>query len=214
MRYALPIALLLLIVGSIAYAQDQQLTGIASSYWTRTQTFAGVSACFTDEAGDCALFPAANSVHHRRRVIAVKSSAAGVCCWVGDPAATIDATGAVTAGGDHGTGPGACMVFRFDGDYNADRPSRTVQRTAGTPGTTDGLCPTAVGPGQAQEPAGAGDVLHAPCTIGGACAADHGGGTCAAATSARAVMASEFLVCNLTGDVTVTKMRQLGPEEN
>jgi hypothetical protein len=95
MRYALLTALLLLIAGSIAYAQDQ-LVGLASPYWTRTQTFAG-NACFTDEAGDCALFPAANSVHHRRRVVVVKSSAAGVCCWVGDPATTIDATGAVIA---------------------------------------------------------------------------------------------------------------------
>jgi len=214
MKKALLVALLTLVPLGL-YASDQ-LSGLASPYWTSTALTLSGDGCVTTVAGNCALFPASNTEAHRRRaVVSTFAASGGTCCWVG-LAAGITMTGAnITAGGDHGTGNGACFYADAAGARIDDRPSRTAQRTASTPGTTDGLCPAAVGPGQAVEDAGAGDVLYAPCSSG-ACAAAYGGGTCVASgslTRDQLHKAGMFLWCEDTSQVTVRKERQLSDRE-
>lgn len=201
------LAFVLLLFLPVAVLAQEQLGGIAPTYWRSTTQTLAADGCVESTTSVCALFPAANSTHHKRRAVVLTAGGEGDCCWVGDPAVALTGSN-VTSGGSTGTGPGACARFEYDGHEVHGRPSRTVQRTATSPGTVHGLCPTAVGPGAIT--AGAGDSLYAPCIPGNACAAAYGGGDCVAPgalSSAQIDSAGMFLVCDIGTVVSVRKER-------
>lgn len=217
MRRHLPLLLVLMLVGGPAAnaVADDQLSGIASVYWrSKVQTMT-TDGCVVASGTTCALFPAGNSRRHRKRVVVSKFGSTGDCCWVGDPAVTLNG-GVVNSGGEFATGPCAGMRSEYVGDITHDRPSRTAILDADTPGGATGLCPNAVGPAQSSTTAGAGDVLYASCVVGTSCAAAYGGGTCVPSGSLSPAQVNApgwFLVCDQGTTISTRKERQLGPEE-
>lgn len=177
------VMLMVFAVAPLEVFADEQVIGIGGTYWTQRQAEDNDEDCvLTQTGGLCMLVPAgdeaAGGFNPLNMAVVFTAGAAGIGCYVSDPAYTIDGSDVDGVGAAAG---GSCP-FSFESSSGGrfdDRPSRKQLLAAGAAGIDAGICSVAN--------TNSGDRLFASCAVGAAgdtlCAAYDDGvttGTCLA----------------------------------